>query len=274
MCIIIVNNKNSVLNEATLRNSFNNNRDGAGFAYCYNNQVHITKGIFDIDEFIKTYYQIKAISTSDILIHCRISTAGNIDTLNCHPHKVTDKIVMAHNGAKLIDTPANSPVSDTIVFIQKHLQKLTPELLQNEYYKQYLKKLSLKYTTNKLVFLTDAGEVTIINNDLGHYDTELNWYSNDSYSYSFYDDWYFTPTKALKKKIKSNIKRLSIQDVIILGDYPLVNTLTGELQTGCWDYNTDEVIPLEELDFDLYSDYINYIDSLYTDNIILNDWRI
>lgn len=273
MCIAILNKKTSKLSVQTLTNSFKNNSDGGGFMYCIDNKLIIDKGYFNLNEFLQAYERIKAIADGDIVIHCRISTSGQVDVTNCHPHQVNDNIGLVHNGACIIKTPSNSPYSDTIHFIKKYMQDIATQDLQKQSYLNLLECACNVYGSNKLIIMDNQSNSYIINSKLGHYDKDGNWYSNDSYKYNyayFYDDDFandfaYIADKKLLKKVKKNIKKLSTSDLLTIADYPLVSLITGEIISEYQAYNFDECITLEELDYNLYLDYMEKLECINFD---------
>lgn len=260
MCIAILNKKNSILSKETLINSFENNPNGAGFSYCINNELIIEKGIFNLDIFLERYKAIKEIATSDVLIHCRISTSGQINTTNCHPFKLPNaNISMVHNGVCcVLNFPKDYKNSDTHYFTNIFLNSITS---LNDIKK--FKKLISDYigTSNKFIFIDDTGETLIINKEQGITDTNGNWFSNSSYQYNI-TSIYATCNLTRKqiKKVRKNIKNLTTKDLIRMSDFPLINTKTLQLVEYATMTNANDVIPLDEFDYDLYCEYL---DKLY-----------
>lgn len=185
MCIAILKTKDGNITDEQLRNCFRKNKDGAGIAYTINDELYLVKGIFDIEEFVKTVREAEKVADNNMLIHCRITTSGNIDELNCHPHVLNEKMVMIHNGILHIDVPKESKVSDTIIFCNKYLKQFrNTDLIHNLALKEMLEEFI--GAGNKFVFLNNLGEYNIINEDQGHWSDGV-WYSNYSYvGYSFY----------------------------------------------------------------------------------------
>lgn len=179
MCIAILKTKTGIITDEELRNCFKRNKDGAGIAYTVDNKLIVEKGIFNIDDFVSVVRAAEEICDNNMLIHCRITTSGNIDTLNCHPHILNQNMCMIHNGVLDIDVPKNSLVSDTIIYCNKVLKQIrNKDLLHNNAITKLIESHIGDY--NKFVFLNNKGEYNIINEEVGHWKDGV-WYSNESY---------------------------------------------------------------------------------------------
>lgn len=191
MCIAIVKTKKGIITDEQLKNCWNRNPDGAGFAYPCNNKVVIRKGYFNFDKFLKDYRAVEKTCKSNMLIHFRISTSGNIDTTNCHPHRVNDKMAMIHNGILHIDVPKNSPVSDTVLYCKNYLQKLPKGFTSSDVIMEYIEEHI--GSGNKFCFIEADGKYSIVNESAGKWDNGV-WYSNESYKQPriTYSNWYKT----------------------------------------------------------------------------------
>lgn len=255
MCIAIVKPKGTTISDEYLENCFENNPDGAGVAYSKDNELYIAKGIFNKDMFIKTVRGAEEKADGAILIHCRIGTSGLKDSNNCHPHIVNKNLVMIHNGILHVDVPKDSLVSDTVIFVQKYLTPLKKSFLKD---KTLVNLIEMAIgSNNKLCFLDNKGDYTIINESAGDWVDGI-WYSNSSYShgkitYPVYDDEYYNKywknwwkskeaskgqqslfpsikfNKKKRKAIKRMIENLSNAEIIEFGYYPLYNTTTNRI---------------------------------------------
>lgn len=285
MCIAIVKTKDGIISDDILRTCFKNNPHGSGIAWTENNQLYIIKGIFNVDEFINTVRDVEQKADSNILIHCRISTSGLVDENNSHPHIVNDSLVLIHNGILDIDVPKNSTESDTVLFIKEYLKDLPKDF---EYNKSIMRLIEDRIGSfNKFCFLNSNGDYFILNEKSGEWINGV-WYSNDSYqpklftytksykSYSMYDDIDYTyydlygvdryeylerhPIgKKRIKKIINQIENLSQLDFEMLGQYPVYNIETNQLEYND-DYNDLELYQyyLYEIDDDLQDLYEEY----------------
>tara|TARA_R110000868_G_scaffold344082_3_gene605070 strand:+ start:758 stop:1501 length:744 start_codon:yes stop_codon:yes gene_type:complete len=181
MCIAILNTKNT-LSKETLQQCWKSNPDGAGMIYTNNGQIKTFKEMTDFDKFYKEYAkQRKANKGSNFVLHFRIATSGKIDKTNCHPFNVNKNLAFVHNGMISID-PMNVNVSDTYTFNELILKKLPSTFLNNHAITELIESY-IGYS--KLIFLDADNEVSILNESLGHWDAQNNWYSNNSYECSY-----------------------------------------------------------------------------------------
>lgn len=270
MCIAIVKPKNKKISDEYLKNCFNNNPDGAGLAYAYNDELYYVKGIFDVEQFIKAVREAEKLSQGDMLIHCRIGTSGLMDKNNCHPHVVNNRTVMIHNGILDINVPKNSKVSDTVIFVKEYLRELPEDFMKNKAILKLIEKL-IGYN-NKFAFLNNKGESAICNKKAGKVVDGI-WYSNDSYSYDrnifFFgkcnnnkcyiqeDDYEYEDE--IYDYFAAEIEMLNEQDLIYLGAYPFINKNTYKLVPYSEDAacNIRDFISLEEYAAELYDEYMN-----------------
>ena len=186
MCIIAMIPAGKQINKNTLENMTNNNPDGSGIAWIQDNKIKTYKTM-DNDKFINKALEIqsKFCKDSDILIHCRIATSGKTDLDNCHPFKISNDTVFAHNGI-LNCVEATNKVSDTRMFNKALLKQLKPEFLDNVTTRKFIGEI---IKSDKLAFLTVNPKLKrnsyIINRDLGEKENRV-WFSNDSYKEKTY----------------------------------------------------------------------------------------
>ena len=191
MCIAILD-LNGV-SEENLYNSFQNNPDGVEFLYNRNGVLRATK-LFGakFEAVMQNYERIKKeAKDSPVAIHFRIATHGTVDKSNCHPFFVQpQKIGLVHNGILPLRDPKNKK-SDTALFAE-YLRKF-PDPFQDAF---MIEMLESYCHGSKVIFLNNRDEYLIINENLGHWDTDGNWYSNYTYNYCNYYD--FGGTRAYK----------------------------------------------------------------------------
>lgn len=132
----------AIPDESILKNCWNNNSDGAGFAYAVNGNVFIKKGFMTFDSFksaLKEADERYNLKDCGMLLHFRIATHGAKDATMTHPFPINSdegalkKIeyvsdyAVIHNGIiSLTGYEANKSrgLSDTAIFIQKYLTKI------------------------------------------------------------------------------------------------------------------------------------------------------
>ena len=186
MCIIAMIPAGKQINKNTLENMTNNNPDGSGIAWIQDNKIKTYKTM-DNNKFINKALEVqsKFCKDSDILIHCRIATSGKTDLDNCHPFKISNDTVFAHNGI-LNCVEATNKVSDTRMFNKALLKQLKPEFLDNVTTRKLIGEI---IRSDKLAFLTVNPKLKrnsyIINRDLGEKENRV-WFSNDSYKEKTY----------------------------------------------------------------------------------------
>lgn len=274
MCIAILKTKKGKIDDETLEKCFLNNNDGGGIAYALNGKLHIEKGFFDYKSFLKRIRIIEKKYNPTMLIHCRISTSGRIDTDNSHPHKINDNLCLIHNGILDITVPKKSKKSDTVLFIDKYLKDIKPDDLLNPTVKSLITKFI--NDNNKFVFLDNKGHYTICNEKTGKWFNGC-WYSNDSYKTSNVIDYYemygydellqFTNgfnDDITVKRVKNAINKLSRKDFLRITDTPIIDKKNFKLLSENDYYNSNrpfiELEYLQDFDTDLYN---YYLDSYY-----------
>jgi len=194
MCIAILNIKGQLKDEY-IRNSWNNNDQGAGLLYNYKG-ILTTFKTYNYKEFLKKYKELrKNKEIQNIVLHFRIATSGHEKYTNLHPFLVNDKLGFVHNG--IISGLGNNQHSDTYQF-NDILKKLPKDFLNNESIKYFISDF---INSSKLIFLDNKDNYTIINEGLGHWDNGQ-WYSNDSYKCNL-DYVYYGNEKKTKGKKQS-----------------------------------------------------------------------
>ena len=259
MCIAIVKPQGTTITDKCLETCFINNPDGAGIAYAKDGQLYIVKGIFDVKQFISEIRKAEAIAEGDMLIHCRIGTSGKKDKNNCHPHIVNDSLVMIHNGILDIDVPLNSKVSDTVIFTEEYLKNLPKDFTKN---KAIMKLIEFSIgSKNKFAFLNNKGESFICNQKAGVVEGGI-WYSNETFRDNLYDFFYYDREQEEAEEIyeyfEDYILGLEDDEIIALGDYPLINTEEYSLEPFSADKESmDEYISLMNYSNQLYWEYFD-----------------
>lgn len=273
MCIAILKKKDGNITDEQLKNCFEANPDGAGIAYNVNKKLIIEKGIFHVEDFIKKVRKAEKRCDGNMLIHCRISTSGNIDKDNCHPFFVNSSLALIHNGILDIDVPKNSPKNDTRLYIERYLQGFTTyDLIHNQALKDLI---GFSIGSNKFVLLSSNDEFAIINEDLGHWKNNV-WFSNNSYEsrrilYDWYDryedeDNFFTldvmqdffNSQDVIEETSEFLYCLSEDELIEFGDNPLIDYQYNlELYNPEWIDAKDRkgIYPLKDVSQPLYQLY-------------------
>ena len=199
MCFCAWKPTSRVLPKWMLENAFSANDDGAGFAFSYKGELILRKGFFEFKDFWREFNKIQ--KGNPAILHMRAATTGSKNKKNCHPFLVNENLAVAHNGI-LVDWIGTdkSDKSDTRWFVEAMLQPLfddVPDAHLNPVYQCLLEKTI--DTGNKLIFLDNKGQHSIIRAHAGHY-VKGCWLSNESYKIprqkvktnsttSLYDNW-------------------------------------------------------------------------------------
>ncbi len=207
MCLAIFKPENQKVLKHEMENAFDNNDDGAGFAYPQNGKVEIEKGFFKFEDFWKA---IQPHMDKPMVIHFRWTTHGLTNKDNCHPFRVTDNLVMIHNGMINAVDITDKDKSDTRTFVDdyvKPINKGNPRFIYTEYGNRTLQAC---IGSSKLVFLNKKGESVIVNESAGHWQDGV-WYSNDSYKtikvrYSNFSSPYYSASHCYSTPKKSTAK--------------------------------------------------------------------
>lgn len=183
MCIAIYQPSYTEINDFTLETCYFNNPDGMGFMYVKNGKIVIVKELKNFDYFLTMYHKaLRCNLDASFVLHFRIATHGKIDLANCHPFRVNSELAFCHNG--ILDIDSTEKVSDTRMFAKTILRKLPANWLHNDAIVELVESYIGEY--NKMVFLSNTGEVSILNEHKGVWDNGV-WYSNRSYKdYSFF----------------------------------------------------------------------------------------
>ena len=178
MCIAITKPAATKPDWAAYQNGFNANRDGWGFAVPDNGRVLIRK---DLSTFADFRTAFEPYSDRDALIHFRIKSAGEISKRNCHPFRISQDMAMIHNGTIPIACNLIKAKSDTWHFVKQVLRPMhesDPRFCWNPG-SQFIAEQYLG--TNKVAYLTAAGEFCVWNKHLGTETDDGHWYSNGTF---------------------------------------------------------------------------------------------
>ena len=151
MCIIAYKEKGiDMPSDEIIRNMFENNSDGAGYAvqgWFYKKgkvsyQVKYHKGFMKVEDLLDSLHKWKNLKEYTVAIHCRITTHGKTDAQTTHPFLLSEKFetlrqtsgrgtVMFHNGTfaglgGLLDENS-SDTQDFAAFIGARNLKICPE---------------------------------------------------------------------------------------------------------------------------------------------------
>ena len=218
MCIIAAQPVGTYISKETLKNCWENNRNGGGFCYTDGSKIIVFKELNSFNKYYAAFIEAqKANPESAFIHHFRISTHGKIDKTNCHPFLVSDTLAFAHNGI-ISNAPLHTDFSDTFMFNKVILKQLQPDFLTNATIVSLIEGYIGK--GSKLAFLDIYNTITLINEGAGVWDAGV-WYSNTGYMYSRYYDvggvsTYFNSNPIYKKPVQKQLPEKKKQVQIIV----------------------------------------------------------
>ena len=180
MCLAIYKPKGVRIKKKYLRNGFDHNEDGAGFAVVRQGKVAVYKGYFTFDDFWSAYEEF---GNETALIHFRWSTHGKINEDNTHPFEMCGgRFALIHNGILNIDTSSDKTKSDTRHYVDLILTPLFERMPFDHPSVKFLVESAIG-DNNKLVVLRGDGAHCIYNEHKGEWHKGA-WYSNSAYKYA------------------------------------------------------------------------------------------
>lgn len=214
MCIIAIKPPHhKMIDESIIETMFQNNPDGSGYMYSYNNKVHIEKGFMTLKELLNSLDSLKKkvnIEEIPLILHFRISTSGKVDGATCHPFPITSNLNalrkthvitnlgMAHNGVIYDFEEKKSIYSDTQLFVNKcvsYLYDINPKFLHDDRTEKMLEPI---INGSRLAFLDRHGNIyrygDWCENDGIFYSNEgyIPWTSRYyHYDSNYYDNYYY-----------------------------------------------------------------------------------
>ena len=185
MCLLVVSSPNSTPKRKDLECASCNNPHGFGYAVIAGNKIITGKGMSS-KKIIKEFLAVrKEYPNSYAMYHARFATHGVKNDENCHPFQVggSDLTYLAHNGILSVDIPANDKRSDTRIFADDILPAMGGVKALDDV-NLYSMLEGWAAGSKVAVFTLDPVamyDCYIINEDLGHWDNDGNWWSNEGY---------------------------------------------------------------------------------------------
>lgn len=180
MCIAILN-QNHELSLETISNSWHNNPQGGGMLFVNKdtNKLQSFK-TFELRQFYKAYLELLDLAKDGTMIlHFRIATQGVKSVDNLHPFiNDVSGLGFVHNGIISQHCDRSNAKSDTALFNDDVVSKLSSDFVYDEDLQNRMTKYVGKW--NKLIFMNDDADVTIINENQGEWVNDQ-WFSNDSW---------------------------------------------------------------------------------------------
>lgn len=211
MCLLIAKPAGKIIPRANLEDAFYNNDDGAGFGIVEKDEndvdeLNIHKGFFEFEDFWKEW---EPHQEKQAIIHFRIATHRAVDGVNCHPFRINDDLIIAHNGS-ISGLPSDPNCSDTNVFTEKIIKPLinkNPDFWTIPEF-QWIVETAIG-SSNKLVMMDVKGRFVIFNEKEGNTKDGV-WYSNYSANYrkggTFYNTKVTPPPKKEVIDVESTVE--------------------------------------------------------------------
>ena len=199
MCIICVKPSNVEFPaKSIMKTCFENNPDGAGFAFPKDGEVQIYKGFMSFKKFWRAFRRFELDKSVPVVFHFRIATSAGINRPCTHPFPVTQDykslqaltcttdMAIAHNGVLSNVTPTKT-LSDTMVFIRDYLSQVKDEILQSEQTRVAIEKFT---AGSKFAVLNGDGDLLMMGS--GWIQEKGLYFSNDTFEYRRFNwnSWY------------------------------------------------------------------------------------
>lgn len=179
MCVAIYKPQKNKISRERLEEAFNANPDGCGLMWADGN-LQIQKGCWNFDKFYSLYSTLEHSTDSDIVIHFRTASSGNINDAACHPFFVDKNLAFVENGNLFEFSNFFAEWKDDKTDIQRFnahiLQRLPADFLALPDARKALEEYCRANFT-KMIFMDKAGKVDIINEPAGEW-VLGSWYSN------------------------------------------------------------------------------------------------
>lgn len=190
MCILVVCEPNSTPKASDLHAGACANPHGFGFAIHAGDKI-ISERSMSAKKSIKRFMELRAQYPNGYAMwHARYATHGVKNEQNCHPFKVGDDegTYLAHNGVLDVAIPHGDRRSDTRVFAEDTLPKLGGvKALDDDTIWLMISKWA---SGSKIAVLTTDTNAKypmyLVNENLGTWDNEGIWWSNQSHKRTTY----------------------------------------------------------------------------------------
>ena len=180
MCIIAYVPKGVKMDKEYFTNCWENNPDGAGMMYAINGKLRIKKPYFSPVSFWRDFCNIARVADGGVALHFRITTSGLNNKENTHPHKISPKHGLMHNGVLSEYHAKSKKQSDTVLFCNQ-LSILPMETFDCEIFHDLLAAYAVE---NASSFLLMNNYSTVLLLGVGWETEDGVSYSNTTYKYS------------------------------------------------------------------------------------------
>ena len=232
MCIIAIKPTAKKIDWRRMRNMWDANPDGAGFAYHIGGgRIQISKGYMTFKALRRAVKKAGIGRPHEVMFHFRIATHGGVAPECTHPFPLavkdselramstTGPVAIAHNG--IVPGMTTAPkLSDTMAFIRDYLAPLGVDFLTSSAARPLIEYAA----DSKLAIMTAKGIVT-----MGRFVTSKGWrFSNETYK-----DPAKTPAKTTYKKFSLSASELD-------------SWHTGYTSTGAWAALDMDAAPVDD----------------------------
>lgn len=212
MCVIAFSPKGvDIPTETKLRQMWNHNPDGAGYAYVdKKGSVVYRKGFMTFDSLMADLKAPERFKNTNFAIHFRIGTSGKNDGATCHPFPISTNFgelrktegvaesVLFHNGVLSeggIISPLASDTQDFVVAMAPLLKKFNRSKARDYFIEELTKgsRLLILYKNNTFKMFGDwqkDGDLWVSNLS---YQYSYSWYGSGYYGWYDYDDYGYYP---------------------------------------------------------------------------------
>lgn len=206
MCVIAFSPKGvDIPTETKLRQMWNHNPDGAGYAYVdKKGNVVYRKGFMTFESLMKDLEAPERFKSTNFAIHFRIGTSGKNDGATCHPFPISNNFgdlrktegvadsVLFHNGILSeggIISPLASDTQDFVVAMYPLLKKYNRSKARDYFIEELTKgsRLLILYKNNTFKMFGDwqkDGDLWVSNLN---YQYGYQWYGSGYYGWGEYD---------------------------------------------------------------------------------------
>ncbi|MDR2212778.1 MAG: class II glutamine amidotransferase [Pseudomonadales bacterium] len=188
MCLLIHKPREAELPKSLLDSAADYNPHGYGLmAFDKAGELQVKRSVTTCKRELAFLYQ--EFRDHECVIHLRYGTSGAVDAPNTHPHEITSRLYLAHNGT--INLERHDPArSDTWHLVNDYLRPVLsrrPELLYDEFFQELM--TTWCGTHNKFVFMDGERRRTVIVNRQSGFDVEGLWLSNTRWFDASRFDW-------------------------------------------------------------------------------------
>jgi len=199
-------------NKKILKRCWNNNPDGAGYAYLTeDDDWYVKKGMQTWSKFWKSWKKQNFKKEHTVFLHFRVGTSGKIDDGFCSPdcthpfplsakeddlmkHEYRANNIVIHNG---VVGKGEYPLSDTQVAVRDHISVLQPYMEKDPAVKKLLTQLlDTRPKSGSRWLITNGSNYELFGQWLLDKDSKI-WYSNK----------YYKEDKVKKTNVKKEINK-------------------------------------------------------------------